>query len=301
MKVRWNALLFPAFLGWLWGWSAWGGEALEVEPTIQIPVGPWILEFNHGTIFMCSVVALIVYALCRWLGRNLSYDAPSRAQIILESIVRLFDDLVKQSIGPNRGRAYLPYIGTLFLFLWTSNMMGLFPIPSFHIGGEKYQDYNGNRRYDPGEPFEADRNGNGRHDPGFPIPAVEEPTKNLNVTLGLALLFVVLIGHGSEIRFHGILGYLQGYFSPGGVIGFFMFPLNVVGKIAEVISISFRLFGNIFGGSVIISVVAALFHYLILPIGLLGFFGIFVGTVQAFVFTMLALTYIAMGGAAEES
>jgi F-type H+-transporting ATPase subunit a len=116
----------------------------------------------------------------------------------------------------------------------------------------------------------------------------------------MALLFVVLIGHGSEIRIHGIGGYIKSYFSPEGLIGILMFPLNLVGKIAEVVSISFRLFGNIFGGVVIISVVSGLLHYMFMPIGLYGFFGIFVGTVQAFVFTMLALTYISMGAAEEE-
>jgi F-type H+-transporting ATPase subunit a len=179
-------------------------------------------------------------------------------------------------------------------------MIGMVPVPHLSTG-ESFYDYNHNETYDPGE-FDrnSDTNGNGIHDAGFQIPAFEEPTSNLNVPLGMALLFVVLIGHGSEIRIHGIGGYIKSYFSPEGLIGILMFPLNLVGKIAEVVSISFRLFGNIFGGVVIISVVSGLLHYMFMPIGLYGFFGIFVGTVQAFVFTMLALTYISMGAAEEE-
>ena len=70
--------------------------------------------------------------------------------------------------------------------------------------------------------------------------------------------------------------------------------LNVVGELAKVVSISFRLFGNILGGGIIIVVVSNLIYYMFLPIGMDLFFVFFVGTVQAFVFTMLTLTYIAV-------
>jgi F-type H+-transporting ATPase subunit a len=63
---------------------------------------------------------------------------------------------------------------------------------------------------------------------------------------------------------------------------------------AKVVSISFRLFGNIIGGSIIITVVSTLVFHMVLPVGLDLFFVFFVGTVQAFVFTMLTLTYIAV-------
>ena len=214
-----------------------------------------------------------------------------------EKIIAAFDDLVESGFGTKkRGRLYLPALATLFLFIWTSNMMGLIPTPSFHIGGEEFTDYNGNGLYDPGEPF-IDTNGNGVQDSGLYIPEPEEPTSNVSTTLSLALLFVLLIGHGSSIKYNGIKGYIADYFSPGGFIGCAMFPLNAVGKVAEVVSISFRLFGNIFGGAVIISVVSGLVYYVILPPFLYGYFSIFVGTVQAFVYTMLALTYISSGAA----
>jgi F-type H+-transporting ATPase subunit a len=73
-----------------------------------------------------------------------------------------------------------------------------------------------------------------------------------------------------------------------------MAPLNIVGELAKVVSISFRLFGNIFGGAIIIAVVSPLIYHLVLPPILTAFFGLFVGVVQAFVFTMLTLTYIAV-------
>ncbi len=272
-------------------------HASELEQ--PLPVQAYGLTFTHGVIAVVAVVAVLIYILCRLVTSRLSLDAPGRGQVILETVVTAFDDLVRQSLGPNRGRKYLPYIGTLFLFIWTCNMIGLIPFPGMRVANEPWQDFNHNHVYDPGEPF-TDTDGDGIHDHGVPIPAFEEPTMNLNVPLGMAVLFVLLIGHGSEIRYHGVGGYIKSYFSPPGVIGIVMFPLNVVGKIAELVSISFRLFGNIFGGVVIITVVSSLLYYMLVPVGLYGFFGIFVGTVQAFVFTMLALTYISMGAAEEE-
>jgi F-type H+-transporting ATPase subunit a len=121
------------------------------------------------------------------------------------------------------------------------------------------------------------------------IPGCEEPTKDLNTPLGLALLGFV-IAHYSGIKFKGIKKYIKEYLEPF----FIMAPLNIIGELAKVISISFRLFGNIMGGSIIIIVVSHLIYNLLLPPFLYAFFGIFVGTVQAFVFTMLSLVYIAL-------
>ena len=121
------------------------------------------------------------------------------------------------------------------------------------------------------------------------LPGMDEPTKDINTTLGLGVMGFV-IAHGTAIKVKGLKQYLKEYFEPM----FFLMPLNVVGEVAKVISISFRLFGNIMGGSIIIIVVSHLAYGLLLPPFLYGFFGLFVGTVQAFVFTMLTLVYISV-------
>ena len=99
-----------------------------------------------------------------------------------------------------------------------------------------------------------------------------------------------MIAHYVGIRTKGIGAYLKAYAEPI----FFMAPLNIIGELAKVVSISFRLYGNIMGGSIIILVVSDLVYHLILPPFLYGFFGLFVGTIQAFVFTMLTLVYISV-------
>jgi len=121
------------------------------------------------------------------------------------------------------------------------------------------------------------------------IPFCKEPTKDLNTTLGLGLGIVFVVSHGSAIRKRGLVNYIKEFFQPM----WFLFPLNIVGELAKPVSHSFRLFGNIFGGGLIILVVSTLVYYILLPVFLQAFFGLFVGLVQAFVFMMLAAVYIA--------
>ncbi|MBN1593559.1 MAG: F0F1 ATP synthase subunit A [Candidatus Coatesbacteria bacterium] len=118
------------------------------------------------------------------------------------------------------------------------------------------------------------------------IPGLEEPTKDINTPLSLGIMGF-FIWHFSGVKAKGFVDYFKEFFQPI----FLMAPLNVVGELAKVISISFRLFGNIMGGAIIIIVVSHLLYFILIPVVLNGFFGIFVGSVQAFVFTMLFLTY----------
>lgn len=121
------------------------------------------------------------------------------------------------------------------------------------------------------------------------VPYMHEPTKDLNTPLSLGLLGF-FISHYAGIKAKGFKAYIKTYFDPF----FFMMPLNVIGELAKVVSISFRLFGNIMGGSIIILVVSYLVYSVLLPPFLNAFFGIFVGAIQAFVFTMLTLVYISV-------
>jgi len=120
------------------------------------------------------------------------------------------------------------------------------------------------------------------------VPGLMEPTRNLNVPFGLGIAAMIVVQY-TAIKVKGFWKHFQNY------INFMknpLFLLDIVGEVAKVVSISFRLFGNILGGAIIILVVSSLVDFVLLPIGLNLFFGVFVGTIQAFVFTMLALTYI---------
>ena len=121
-----------------------------------------------------------------------------------------------------------------------------------------------------------------------PIPGFMEPTRNLNVPLGIGII-AILVVHATAIKVKGVWGHFRNYLNP---IENPLFLLDIVGEMSKVVSISFRLFGNILGGAIIMLVVSSLVKFIMFPVGLNMFFGIFVGSIQAFVFTMLALTYI---------
>lgn len=193
---------------------------------------------------MLLIVDLVLIFLAILIRKKL-FERPSKPQILFELIYTVFEEFVGETLG-KKNLHFTPYIVTLFIFIWTCNMIGLIPIPGFM-----------------------------------------EPTRNLNVPLGLGIMAVALV-HFMAIKTKGIGKYLKGYAEPLAPLA----PLNLVGELSKAVSISFRLFGNILGGSIIILVVSSLVKFIILPVGLSLFFGMFVGTIQAFVFTMLALTYI---------
>jgi len=127
------------------------------------------------------------------------------------------------------------------------------------------------------------------------FPWTEEPTKDLSTTLALGLISFLYIQVYS-IKSRGFWDYTKEYFEPF----FIMFPLNVVGKVATVVSLSFRLFGNIFGGVIIAKIFmnaikgAILTEIIAIPVNITitVFFGLFEGALQAFVFMMLTITYL---------
>ncbi len=119
------------------------------------------------------------------------------------------------------------------------------------------------------------------------IPYFQSPTQDLNVTLSLAVL-VCAVSQVFAVRLKGGRKYLKGFLEPYA----FMLPLNIVGEISKPLSHAFRLFGNIFGGAILITVISAKLIPLLVPAGLNAFFGLFFGAIQAFVFAILAVAYI---------
>ena len=231
---------------------------------VPIPMG----GVNILTIFNTLVVMAALWTVL-WLGIRKQARIPGRGQYLVEQFIGAFDGLVTSSLefeSTKENRKFLPLIAALFLFLLLSNFMGFFPTGLF-----------------------------------------EEPTADINCTMALGMMAIVVATY-CGVKAKGMGGYFGELLGPmwsqegatgmaliaGKASALFFFPLNVIGEMAKVVSISFRLFGNIIGGSIIIVVVSTLVFNTFLPIGLDLFFIFFVGTVQAFVFTMLTLTYIAV-------
>lgn len=213
-------------------------------------------------------VILLVIIVCRYfLSRKNSIGA-----FLIKEFVKNIYNLIEQTFGYFESRYYF-FISSLFLFILFCNWISLFP-------------------------------------------NLEEPTKNINTTLALGITSFLYM-HKQMINVHGLKEYLKEFFMPFNIMfpfnliaGIIMLPLKLLGEVASIISVSFRLFGNIFGGYVITSIYhSAISGSLILNVlGMLigfnlllaGFFVIFEGFLQAFVFSILTLTNIAMAVHSQE-
>lgn len=220
------------------------------------------INFHAQTMLMVWLVSLIMVSFALIVKKGLK-EVPGRLQSFFEVLIMFFDGLCTSTLG-KKGRAYFPLVMTLFMFVIMSNMMGL--VPAFWHFFNTAQ----------GGVF-------------LPWLQFAEPTRDLNVPFGLMIIVMVVV-HASQIKMLGVKGYLKSYCEP---VVFFA-PLNIIGEIAKGVSLAFRLFGNILGGAIIIVVVSSLVRHFVMPVFLNAFFGIFVGTIQAFVFAMLALTYTAV-------
>lgn len=255
---------------------------------------PALLSINIATVLNSWMIMALMIGGGFLIGRKLTAK-PGRLQVMAEMIVSGFDEICQETMGRERGRKYLALIITIFLFVLLSNWLAILP-SAWQIVGKSENETEEAAGF-------AGRMScfllpSGRVEPLTPEwLAFEEPTKDLNTTLGLGIM-CFFIAHLSGVKYRGLKKYTAEYFSPM----WFMFPLNIVGEIGKTLSHSFRLFGNIMGGGIIIAVVLRLLikfliaRGLILPLALVlnVFFGIFVGLVQAFVFAMLAMTYIAV-------
>jgi len=187
------------------------------------------------------VVALVIAA--KIIGSNLEL-VPGKVQNATELLLTYIEDQIEPML-PGEGRKFLPFIGTIFIFVGVSNLSGV-------------------------------------------LPGVPNPTADINTTLGLALLVFILM-HFEGMRENGIWGYIKGFAEPV----FILLPLNIISELAKPISHSFRLFGNIVGGGIIITLIYQAAPWLI-PIPLQAWFDIFIGLIQALIFGMVAIAYIAV-------
>lgn len=191
---------------------------------------------------------------------------PTKLQNAAEAVIEPLYELVESISDKKRAAMIFPYFMTFFLFIILSNWSGLLPgvgtIGFFHeTHGEKEL-----------------------------IPLIRGGTSDINMTLGLALISVVAT-HIMSIRVTGIGDYLSRYLSLNPIY-LFVGILEIVSEITKVVSLSFRLFGNIFAGEVVLVTVSKLFAF-VFPLPFM-FLEIIVGLVQALVFAMLTFVFMAI-------
>lgn len=255
------------------------------------------ITLNMDMLVMTWLVIAISIVLAFVATRKMK-KVPGKLQSAFEMFVEAFEDLVVGTLG-EEGRGYIPLIATIFLFVLLSNWIGVVPHLIRFIGmifallhkmfGGTVEVTTGGLWAFIGGKVTVIPPSDAWYSFLFKLPGFSEPTRYLSTDIALGLISAAVV-HYSAIREKGILAYLKSYCEP---IWIFL-PINVIGELAKVVSHSFRLFGNILGGSIIFIIVSKLVLYIGIPVGLSLFFGLFVGAIQAFVFAMLAVTYIAV-------
>lgn len=213
---------------------------------------------------LTSWIATILLVVLGIISTKSLKMIPSGIQNVFETIIEFLFNTVNSVIdNEEQSKKYFPILATFFLFIITNNWLGLLP----GIGTIGLHE---------GEKF---------------VPLLRAGNADLNTTLALAVIAVI------SIQIFGILAI--GFFKYAGKfinfkdpISFFVGILELISEMSRLISFSFRLFGNVFAGEVLLAVIAMLLPY----VGPLPFYAleIFVGFIQALVFTMLALVFIKM-------
>jgi F-type H+-transporting ATPase subunit a len=225
------------------------------------PNAAWAQWLHHWEVIVFSLFIAALLILVAFLATRNAQMIPGKLQNVVELLVSTLYDFVVGILGPKHGPRYVPFLGTLFIYILAMNLFGL-------------------------------------------IPFMDSPTSSLNVTVALALVVFVFsqfIGF-RELGAVGYFDHLMG--NPRTLIGWLlvplMLPIHVMGELAKPISLSCRLFGNVFGEDMLLVAFATLgittLSFAHAPFGLplqLPFMvlALLTGTLQALVFTVLSTIY----------
>lgn len=233
----------------------------DFAPSVLFQIGSFPIT---NTIINTVLVDGILIGAAVYLKNHIK-KIPGTFQNIVEMVTETFYDLTETIAGKNTKRIF-PWFMSFFLFILIANWTGLIPgIGSFGM----YQTVEGKRQL---------------------IPFIRNATSDLNTTLGLALVSLVAT-HALAIQTVGIKEYLSRYFSLNP-INLYVGILEIISEFTKIISLSFRLFGNIFAGEVVLTTIGTMSAFLApIPFVMLE---MIVGLVQALVFSMLTMVSMAL-------
>jgi F-type H+-transporting ATPase subunit a len=226
-------------------------EAIEhpspLVALINLLFAPLGIHIPDHLVFV-ALVTLFILFIGLAIRSSLSVENPGKLQIILEDIVTFLVTALTDNMGP-KGRRYLPLLGTIFVFILISNLMGQ-------------------------------------------IPGLGSPTSNINVPVALAIT-LWLYYHAEGIRANGLFNYIKHFAVMPGVpiiMSPLIFLIEIISHLSRVLSLTLRLFGNIFGEHLVVLILASIVPFIVpLPI---QFLGLIVGPLQAFIFFILGAIYL---------
>ncbi|RYG71467.1 F0F1 ATP synthase subunit A [Lentibacillus lipolyticus] len=218
---------------------------------------PW-LDFNLSVVLMTAISTLIVFVLCVFGTRKLQMK-PSGMQNFMEWVVDFVKGMISDTMDWKTGKVFLPLGLTLMAYILVSNLLGVMTLMTF--GNELWW---------------------------------KSPTADPGLTLTLSTMVIVLT-HYYGIKVRGAKEYGKDFIRPFPAF----LPIKLIEEFSNTLTLGLRLFGNIYAGEVLLGLLAGLTSS-----GILGFLGgaipmlawqgfsLFIGAIQAFIFTMLTMVYI---------
>jgi F-type H+-transporting ATPase subunit a len=245
-------------------------ETILAEAQIEVGAHPhatWLgLTVNTDTVLSTAIAGAIVIALAFFLRAKItSTGVPNGVQLFWEAITVQMRSQIESAIGMRIAPFVLPLAVTIFVFILISNWMSVLPL--------QYEEH------------------------GHTVEVLTAAAGDINYVLALAL-FVFVSYHVAGIWRRGIIGHpiavLKGHVA-------FLAPINLVEELAKPISLSLRLFGNIFAGGILVSLIALFPPYIMwAPNAIWKSFDLFVGAIQAFIFSILTILYFSQAMELEE-
>jgi F-type H+-transporting ATPase subunit a len=235
--------------------------------SISVGVHPHLSLFGltvDSDVLMSTGLALIIIIFMGWrLRKSVTDGVPGKFQLMWEIlVVDVVGDLATSAVG-EKGKKFVPLGVTVFVFVLVCNWIGFLPT-AMHPGQS-------------GEIFPA-------------------PTSDVNLPLALAL-FVIVWVHIESVRARRLSGYLKHYGKPYAALT----PINLIEEITKPITLTLRLFGNLFSGGLMIVVVAALAAKAIGPFEILWKpFDLAIGLIQAYIFMLLTIIYFGLAMSHDE-
>lgn len=220
------------------------------------------LTFDLSVLLTTTITALIVFLFAFIATRKMTPLTPEKWQNLMEWIVELVQNIMVNTIG-KKDNLFITSTGVvLLLFILVGNLLG---VPFSFVTGSEHQ-----------------------------VLWWKSPTADAHVTMTLAIM-MIFYTHYINLRLHGLKQYLLGYFKPFKVL----FPIILLEQISTTLTLGLRLFGNIYAGEVLLSILAAAVYkgitgivFASVPMIMWQAFCVFIGILQAYLFVTLTMVYI---------
>ncbi|GAB6991292.1 F0F1 ATP synthase subunit A [Paenibacillus pini] len=251
------------------------------------------LHIDLSVVLMLVVTSVIVFVLAKLATRNLSVENPGKLQNFMEWGVDFIKNMVSSTMDMKKGKHFVSLGLALILFIFVGNLLGLpFGIVTDYHDKSKAQIF-GHELYTVTTALDKANEQHPDEHAEVGVAWWKSPTADAGVSMGLAAM-IFLLSH-----FLGMTKNTKGYFRHYIEPYVFFLPINLIEQVSKLLTHGMRLFGNIFAGEVLISVILKLTAlgvggYVASVAGLIVWqgFSLFVGTIQAFIFVMLTMVYL---------